>query len=47
MVRAGFDPSDVMVTVPLALPLDWGAKVTVNAVLLLGPRLKGGVIPLS
>jgi len=47
IVKVGFDPSDVMVTVPLALPPDWGAKVTVNVVLLLGPRLRGGVIPLS
>jgi len=33
IVRLGFDPSDVMVTVPLEFPLDWGAKVTVNGVL--------------
>ena len=32
-VREGFDPFDVMVTVPLALPTACGANVTVNVVL--------------
>jgi len=33
MLRVGFDPSERIVTVPLALPLDCGAKDTVNVVL--------------
>lgn len=33
MLRVGFDPSERIVTVPLAEPLDCGAKDTVNVVL--------------
>lgn len=33
MLRVGLDPSERIVTVPLALPLDCGAKDTVNVVL--------------
>ena len=38
--------SEAMVTVPLAVPLDFGAKVTVNVALWDIPRLSGVVIPL-
>jgi hypothetical protein len=43
--RLGFDAFDVTVTVPLNVPAEVGAKVTVNDVLCPGPRTTGGVIP--
>ena len=33
IVNVGFDPSEVIVMLPLALPEDCGAKVTLNTVL--------------
>jgi len=46
MVRLGLGASDVMVTVPLAFPLAFGANVTVNVVLLDAASVTGVVIPL-
>jgi len=43
--KLGFEASDVTVTVPLKLPAEAGAKVTVNVVLCPGPNTTGGVIP--
>jgi len=42
----GLDPLEVMVTVPVAPPLDFGAKVSVNVVLWDAPRLTGVEMPL-
>lgn len=47
IVRVGFDPSEVMVTVPLAAPAVVGAKVTVNVVLCDAFSVRGAVMPLS
>lgn len=47
MVNEGFDASEAIVTVPLALPLDCGTKVTVNVVLWLALSVSGVEIPLS
>ncbi len=41
----GFEASDVIVTLPLALPADVGAKVTLNEVLWPGVKVTGVVIP--
>ena len=46
-VRDGLEAFEVMVTVPLALPADCGAKVTVKVVLCDGLRVSGVVIPLK
>jgi hypothetical protein len=46
-VREGFEASDVIVTVPLALPLACGAKATVKVVLWEALSVNGIVIPLS
>jgi len=45
MVKLGFEASDVIVTVPLALPLAFGANVTVNVVLCDAPSDTGVDIP--
>jgi hypothetical protein len=42
----GLGPSDAMVTVPVAAPLDFGANATVNVVLWDAPRLSGVLTPL-
>jgi len=47
MARVGLEAFEVMVTVPLALPVAWGANVTVKVVLCEGLRVRGVVIPLS
>lgn len=47
MVKVGLDPFDVTVTLPLALAVDVGAKVTVKLALCPAVSVKGGVIPLS
>ena len=46
MVRVGFEAFEVMVTVPLALPVTVGANVTVNPVLCPAPKVKEELIPL-
>ena len=46
-LAAGFEASDVILTVPLALPLASGAKATVNVMLWEGSSVSGVVIPLS
>jgi len=43
--RLGFDAFDVTVTVPLNVPVEVGAKVTVNVVLCPAVNVTGGVIP--
>jgi hypothetical protein len=43
--KLGFEAFDVTVTVPLNVPVDVGAKVTVNDVLCPGVNVTGGVIP--
>ena len=45
-VRLGFDPLEVMVTVPLALPADAGANVTLKVALWPDVSVRGVVIPL-
>jgi hypothetical protein len=45
MERLGLDASDVMVTLPLKLPVDCGEKVTLSDVLWPGVRVTGGVMP--
>ena len=47
MTREGFDPFDVTVTLPLALAVDVGAKVTVKVEACPGVSVTGVVIPLS
>lgn len=42
----GVEPLEAIVTVPLMLPLAFGANVTVNVVLCDAPRLRGVEIPL-
>jgi hypothetical protein len=44
---AGFEASDVMVRLPVALPTDCGANETGNVMLCAGFRVSGGVIPLK
>jgi hypothetical protein len=43
--KLGFDAFEVTVTVPLNVPAEVGAKVTVNVVLWPGVSVTGGVIP--
>lgn len=47
MVKVGLEPSDVTVTLPLALAVDVGANVTVKLALCPAVSVTGGVIPLS
>ena len=47
MVRDGFEPFDVTVTVPLALPAAVGVKVTLNVVLAPAASVTGVVMPLK
>ena len=47
IVSVGFVPSDVMVTLPFALPVVTGANATVKVVLCEGFRARGVVIPLN
>ena len=47
IVSVGLEPSEVIVTVPLALPLVCGENFTVNVVLCEALRVRGVVIPLS
>lgn len=46
IVNAGFDAFEVTVTVPLAVPVTVGAKVTVNPVLCPGARVNEEPMPL-
>ncbi len=46
IVRLGFGASEVIVTVPEAFPLVWGANVTVKVVLADAASVSGVVIPL-
>jgi hypothetical protein len=43
--KLGFEAFDASITVPLNVPADVGAKVTVNDVLCPGVNVTGGVIP--
>jgi hypothetical protein len=43
--KLGFEAFEVTVTVPLNVPVDVGANVTVNDVLCPGVNVTGGVIP--
>jgi hypothetical protein len=45
IAKLGFEAFDVTVTVPLNVPVDVGANVTVNDVLCPGVNVTGGVIP--
>ena len=45
MLREGFEAFEVIVTLPLALPADFGAKVTLNEVLWPGIKVTGVVMP--
>jgi hypothetical protein len=45
MAKLGFEAFEVTVTVPLNVPVDVGANVTVNDVLCPGVSVTGGVIP--
>ena len=45
IAKLGFDAFDVTVTVPLNVPDEVGAKVTLNVVLCPGVSVTGGVIP--
>jgi hypothetical protein len=47
MLSVGLDASEMIVIVPVALPLDCGANVRVNEVLWLGLSVNGVAIPLS
>ena len=47
MLRLGFEPLEVMVTLPLAAPLVVGEKSTVNDVLWPALNVKGKVSPLK
>src|ERR1700746_3749908 len=47
MISVGLDPFDVTVTLPLALPPDAGAKVTVKVALCPAVSVAGVEIPLS
>ena len=46
-VKVGFEAFEVIVTVPLGLPVVWGAKVTVNVLVCEAPSVTGTVMPLS
>ena len=46
MLRFGFEPLEVMLTLPLAAPLVVGAKTTVNDVLWPAVKVRGNVRPL-
>ena len=46
-VSVGLEPSEVIVTLPLALPLVVGANVTLNVVDCEAFRVRGVLIPLS
>ena len=46
-VKVGLVAFEVMVTVPLALPVVWGANVTVKVLVCEAPSVSGTVIPLS
>ena len=46
MFSVGFEPSDVIVNVPLAVPAVCGENVTVRVVLCESARVSGVVIPL-
>ena len=46
MLKLGFDPLEVTLTLPLAAPLAVGAKTTVNEVLWPAVNVKGKVNPL-
>ena len=46
-VNVGLDAFEVIVTLPVAAPVAWGANVTVKVVLWDAPSANGGVIPLS
>jgi hypothetical protein len=46
-ISDGLGASEVTVTLPLALPVDWGEKVAVNVVLCETFRASGVVIPLT
>ena len=43
--KLGFEAFDVTVTVPVNVPADVGANLTVNDVLCPGVRVTGGVMP--
>jgi hypothetical protein len=43
----GFDPFDVIVTLPLSLPADCGVKLTLKLMLCPAPSVNGVVIPLK
>lgn len=47
MLKLEFEPVDVMVTLPLAVPLDAGEKSTVNSVLWPAVKVKGKASPLK
>jgi len=47
MVSDGFEPFDVTVTVPVALPAAVGVKVTLNVVLAPAVSVTGVVMPLK
>jgi hypothetical protein len=44
-LRSGFDPFEVIATLPLKLPEDCGAKVTLKEALCPGVKVTGVVIP--
>jgi len=46
MLSVGFDPFDVIVTAPLALPADAGVNVTLKVALCPDVSVTGAVIPL-
>ena len=46
MLNVGFDPFDVIVTAPLALPADVGVNVTLKVALCPDASVTGAVIPL-
>ena len=46
IANEGLSPSEVMVTIPCAFPLDFGENLTVNVVLCDAPRLTGVESPL-
>jgi hypothetical protein len=45
IVKLGFEAFEVTVTVPVNVPADVGAKITVNVVLCPGVSVTGGEIP--
>jgi hypothetical protein len=47
LVSEEFEASDVIVNVPLAFPLNWGAKETTRVVLCEGLSVRGRLIPVS